>query len=117
MTVSQHKQAIVLRTDLGMSTGKLISQACHASLKAYKKSSSDKQEEWESGGQKKVVLDIGDEDLRERFERAKRNDVPAAMVKDAGLTEIEPGTTTALGVGPAKESKIDTITGDLKLLD
>ncbi|PSH00838.1 MAG: hypothetical protein BRC30_01430, partial [Nanohaloarchaea archaeon SW_7_46_7] len=32
MTVSQHKQAIVLRTDLGMSTGKLISQACHATL-------------------------------------------------------------------------------------
>lgn len=117
MTVSQHKQAIVLRTDLGMSTGKLISQACHASLKAYKKASSESQDEWESGGQKKVVLDIGDEDLLERFQRAQRNDVPAAMVKDAGLTEIEPGTETALGVGPAEESKIDSVTGDLKLLD
>lgn len=117
MTVSQHKQAIVLRTDLGMSTGKLISQACHASLKAYKKSSSDEQEEWESEGQKKVVLDVGNGDLRDRFERAKRNNVTAAMIKDAGLTEIEPGTTTALCIGPAKESKIDTITGDLGLLD
>ena len=117
MTVSQHKQAIVLRTDLGMSTGKLISQACHASLKAYKKSSSEDQSEWESGGQKKVVLEIGDEDLEDRFRRAQRNDVPAAMVKDAGLTEVEPGKQTALGVGPAEESKIDSITGDLKLLD
>lgn len=117
MTVSQHKQAIVLRTDLGMSTGKLISQACHASLKAYKKSSSEDQSEWESGGQKKVVLDVDNEDLQERFRRAQRKDVPTAMVKDAGLTEVEPGTQTALGVGPAEESKIDSITGDLKLLD
>jgi PTH2 family peptidyl-tRNA hydrolase len=117
MNVSQHKQAIVLRTDLGMSTGKLISQACHASLKAYKKASSEGQDEWESGGQKKVVLDIGDENLMERFQRAERKGVQAALVKDAGLTEVEPGTETAIGVGPAEESKIDSITGDLKLLD
>ncbi len=117
MTVSRQKQALVLRTDLGMSTGKLISQACHASLKAYKKASSEERSEWESGGQKKVVLDIGDDDLLERFQRAKRNDVPAALVKDAGLTEIEPGTETAIGIGPADESKIDSITGDLKLLE
>jgi len=117
MTVSQHKQAIVLRTDLGMSTGKLISQACHASLKAYKKASSDDRSDWESGGQKKVVLDIGDEDLEDRFRKAQRQDLPSAMVKDAGLTEIEPGKKTAVSVGPAEESKIDSITGDLKLLD
>jgi len=117
MTVSQHKQALVLRTDLGMSTGKLISQACHASLKAYKKSSKDDKNSWESGGQKKVVLDVGEGELRERLERAKRKGVPATLVKDAGHTEVEPGTETALGVGPAEESKIDSITGDLKLLD
>ena len=117
MTVSQHKQAIVLRTDLGMSTGKLISQACHASLKAYKKSSSQDQSDWESGGQKKVVLGAGDGELEERFRRAQSKDVPVAMVKDAGHTEVEPGTKTAIGVGPADESKIDSITGDLKLLD
>ncbi|MFB6175514.1 MAG: peptidyl-tRNA hydrolase Pth2 [Candidatus Nanohalobium sp.] len=115
--MSQHKQAIVLRTDLGMSTGKMIAQACHASLKAYKKASSEAQGEWESGGQKKVVLDMGDGDLQERFRRAKRNNVPAAIVKDAGLTEVKPGTKTALGVGPAEESKIDSITRDLKLLE
>jgi len=33
------KQVIVLRTDVGMSTGKMIAQACHASLKSYKKAS------------------------------------------------------------------------------
>jgi len=117
MTVSQHKQAIVLRTDLGMSTGKLISQACHASLKAYRKASSDDRSNWESGGQKKVVLDIGGEDLEDCFRKAQRQGLPSAMVKDAGLTEIEPGTKTAVSVGPGEESKIDSVTGDLKLLD
>lgn len=117
MSVSHHKQAVVLREDLDLSRGKLISQACHASLQAYKKASSEEKDRWESQGQKKVVLDIGDEDLQKRFRRAEKKDVPAAMIKDAGLTEVSPGTTTALGVGPSEESKIDSITGDLKLLD
>jgi len=32
------------------------------------------------------------------------------------LTEIEPGTITVLGIGPAKDTQIDKITGHLKML-
>lgn len=114
--MSQFKQVIVLREAQGMSKGKQISQACHASLKSYEKADSKVQEKWKKQGSKKVVVDAGENKLEERFERAKTLQMPAALVKDAGLTEVEPGTVTALGIGPGEENKIDKVTGDLKLI-
>jgi PTH2 family peptidyl-tRNA hydrolase len=112
----QFKQAIVLREDLEMSKGKTISQACHASLNSFKESSEEAREEWEKQGAKKVVLDIGEHSLQDRFQESKALQMAAALVKDAGRTELEPGTVTALGIGPAEEEKIDKVTSDLKLV-
>ncbi len=113
----QFKQVIVLRVDLDISRGKQIAQACHASLKAYEKASSNIQSSWRGGGSKKVVVGASEDELVERLERAKGLQIPAALVKDAGLTEVSPGTVTALGVGPGDEDKIDKVTGDLKLVE
>jgi PTH2 family peptidyl-tRNA hydrolase len=110
------KQVIVLREDLGISKGKQISQACHASLKSYKKADSEERKKWEDAGSKKIAVEAGEATLEERLQKAKTLQIPAALVKDAGLTEVEPGTVTALGVGPAEEDKIDKLTGDLKLI-
>jgi len=38
------------------------------------------------------------------------------LVKDAGHTEIPPGTVTVVGIGPGPRSEIDKITGDLQLV-
>lgn len=110
------KQAIVMRDDIGMSRGKMIAQACHASLGAYNKASKEQKDKWKKEGGRKIVLDAGENDLVDILEKAKRNDLPAFMVKDAGRTELEPGTQTAVGIGPAEEDKIDTVTGELRLI-
>ena len=110
------KQAIVARTDLGMGRGKLAAQVAHASLQAYEKAGSSARSEWKSGGQKKVVLKgSGESELQRLADEARREGLPYALVRDAGHTQLEPGTLTALAVGPAAENVVDKVTGDLSL--
>ncbi|WP_414837990.1 peptidyl-tRNA hydrolase Pth2 [Candidatus Nanosalina sp. VS9-1] len=114
--MSSYKQAILLREDLNMSKGKMIAQACHASLKAYKKADEKKRSEWESSGAKKVTLEVDEESLRQKRMDAEASGLTVVTVKDAGHTEVDPGTETAIAIGPDEESRIDSVTGDLKLI-
>jgi PTH2 family peptidyl-tRNA hydrolase len=110
------KQAIVARTDLGMGTGKLAAQVAHASLQAYESADPSARSEWKSGGQKKVVLKgAGESELQRLADEARREGLPYALVRDAGHTQLEPGTLTALAVGPGAENVVDKVTGDLRL--
>jgi peptidyl-tRNA hydrolase, PTH2 family len=113
------KQAIIIRADLGMGKGKIASQAAHASLAAIEKTQvkeKDWARQWKEQGQAKIVLKIaGKKELLELFESAK-GELPAVLIKDAGRTQISPGETTAVGLGPAPENKIDKYIKDLKLL-
>jgi len=113
------KQAIIIRSDLGMGKGKMSGQCAHASVSAYALSLSRKEKdarEWEEEGQKKIVLKVaGEEELLSLYERMKR-EVPCALIRDAGRTQLEPGTITCFGAGPADESVINKYTKELKLL-
>jgi len=110
------KQAIVARGDVGMSPGKLAAQVAHASLSAYEKADDAAIREWKRGGQKKVVLKSNDErTLFELKETAEAAGLPAAIVRDAGHTQLEPGTVTALAIGPAGDDAVDAVTGELPL--
>jgi len=40
----------------------------------------------------------------------------SAIVHDRGLTQVEPGTATCVGIGPAPADLVDKITGTLPLL-
>ncbi len=114
------KQAIILRSDLEMSRGKVAAQAAHASLMSYfqaEKIDKAVAKEWLGTGEKKIVLKVSDEEsLVKLFRAFEFRGVPCALVTDAGLTEIPPGSKTALGVGPWQSSKINEFTSGLKLL-
>ena len=114
------KQAIVVRTDLKMGKGKVAAQVAHASLSAAEEAMERRPRwysEWKGGGQAKVVLKVGtEEDLRDLFRKAKSSGLPAALIEDRGLTQVEPGSITCVGLGPGPEADIDTLTGKLKLL-
>ena len=113
------KQAIIIRSDLGMGKGKMAGQTAHASVSAYNLARArdpDAAREWEEEGQKKIVLKVGsEEELLALYEKMKR-EVPCALIRDAGKTQLEPGTLSCFGAGPADEARINKYTKDLKLL-
>ncbi|MCK8519434.1 peptidyl-tRNA hydrolase Pth2 [Methanoculleus sp. 7T] len=111
------KQCLVVRADIKMSCGKKCAQIAHAAIGAYEKADKVAKKAWLDEGQKKVVLKVQTE--RQLFELktiAERAGIPASIIQDAGMTEIPPGTVTALGLGPARAEDLDRITGDLSLL-
>jgi PTH2 family peptidyl-tRNA hydrolase len=110
------KQAIVARADLGMGPGKLAAQVAHAALMAAEDADERTRSAWQGSGQKKVVLQVnGERALFELADAAERAGLPHAVVRDAGHTELDPGTVTALAVGPGDDDDVDAVTGDLRL--
>lgn len=124
----RYKQAIILRKDLKMGCGKACAQAAHASLEAVRcicDAQEDERDgllrafmvdEWEKQGYHKVVLAVHSEkELSDIYIDALNLGIPAAEIVDFGLTQLEPGTKTAVGIGPSRAEDVDKITKHLKL--
>ncbi len=115
-----YKLVVAVRTDLKLSRGKLAVQVAHAAVScAHKAAKKDKSNfrPWFAEGQKKVVVKVADlATLRELQAQARAARLTTAMISDAGLTEVAPGTVTCLGLGPATVERLDAITGELSLL-
>ncbi|KAK1772948.1 PTH2-domain-containing protein [Phialemonium atrogriseum] len=122
------KLVLVVRTDLGMTKGKIAAQCGHATLACYKtllkasaKAPNGPQarllKKWEKYGQAKIAVQTKSQDeMMELMGKARSLGVTAEVIQDAGRTQIEAGSLTVLGVGPAPKSLVDGITGHLKLL-
>ncbi len=113
------KLVIVMRRDLGMGKGKIAAQACHAAVECAlnaEKRNPELLAGWEYSGKKVILLKTeGTEGLLRVLKAARDRGVFAAMMVDAGLTQIEPLTPTCVGLGPDLDGVIDEITGDLSL--
>lgn len=118
--VFKYKQVIVVRADLEMSPGKLATQVAHGSVASAERTRREKQEwfkAWLGEGQKKVVVKVSsDEELRELETHAKELGLPCELIRDSGLTELPPNTTTVLAVGPAPFELVDKVSSRLPLL-
>ncbi|MBM3303837.1 MAG: peptidyl-tRNA hydrolase [Candidatus Aenigmarchaeota archaeon] len=111
------KQVIAVRADLKLGKGKLAAQVAHASLGAYRYAGGEAKFAWEHDGEKKVVVKARDAGELARLEKKARSlGIPCALITDAGRTQVEAGTMTAIGLGPADEKALDSIAGHLKLM-
>lgn len=132
------KQVIVIRTDLNMRKGKMCAQAAHASLSIFTQmmvcnTFGEKDEllqysfhvpvegeieNWLNNSFKKIVVGIDSEKgLLDLYSQAREADLPCVIITDSGLTEFNNvPTTTCIAIGPAQDTRINIITGRLKLL-
>ena len=112
------KMAIMIRSDLNMSKGKVLAQVSHAMVDATVKAYTQTQVffKWKSDGEKIVILKVPNEKtLMCIMDIAERKGVNCGYTVDAGLTEVLPGTKTVGFIGPDRDEKVDKLTGQLKL--
>lgn len=116
------KMVIIVRSDLAMGKGKVGAQCAHAALECCRQTlhSQKKQQmfySWLQIGQPKIVLQIQNEEkLLNLADKAQRAGLITAIIKDAGKTQLRPGTVTVVGIGPGSNEVIDSLTSKLRLL-
>ena len=113
---SAMKMVLVVREDLGMSRGKVAAQCAHAALGGARRADASVIERWAGAGETMIVVAAPHGGLAALRDAASTAGLPHCLVADAGRTEVAPGTETVLAVGPGEVSRVDAITGRLRLL-
>jgi len=129
------KQVIIIRTDLRnksgnkVHSGKIIAQACHASMSfltkrlqdhygdsgLYKLSLSNEEKGWLNSSFRKIVLKANSHaHLMELYNTALSLGLTTHLITDAGYTEFSEPTDTCIAIGPHFSDKI-TFTNNLGL--
>ena len=125
------KQVIVMRKDLNMRKGKMISQGSHASMKVLLDSMISVEDgrifdlpidspikDWIEGIFTKICVSVdSEEELLEIYNKAKDSGLMCSLIQDVGLTKFGGVPTyTCCAIGPNWDTEIDPITSHLKLL-
>lgn len=113
------KQIIIMRKDLGMRAGKMVAQGAHASMAAVLNHLDDPRvQQWLNGSFAKVCVRVeSEEELLAVYDAAVSAGLITALITDSGRTEFHGvPTRTCIAVGPDSPDNLQPITGDLKLL-
>jgi peptidyl-tRNA hydrolase, PTH2 family len=127
---------LIVRESLNMSIGKTAAQCAHASqmillkyneflmmdynpevgvsLPPFSRETFDIIDKWLKTSFRKVVLKADDKEWSKL--KAELNPKHFVLVIDAGLTEIEPGSETVIGVVPVYKSKCPKVIKRLQVL-
>ncbi|KII66766.1 Peptidyl-tRNA hydrolase [Thelohanellus kitauei] len=108
---------VIIREDLGMSTGKMAAQCCHALLGCFTdalEKSLNIISKWEDNGELFGIYTSNIETLSKVATRVI--EYPRHLIRDAGRTQVRPGTITALAFGPIEAGKFMQINQDLQLV-
>ena len=103
----ERKLVIAVRGDLKLSHGKLAAQVAHAAVSCALRSQQH---------DRRTVRVPDEAALHALQADARAAGLTTALVRDAGRTELVAGTVTCLGLGPAGEAELDSLTGELSLL-
>ncbi|TPP49743.1 Peptidyl-tRNA hydrolase PTH2 family protein [Leishmania donovani] len=124
------KMALVVRKDLKMSNGKIAAQCAHAAVAiveeilAFKSTTTTSPrsalnpasalwvqwyDAWNASGCSKAAM-------MALAKHARQMNLPHYVIRDAGRTQVAPGSKTVVAVGPGPKSLVDEVTGQLKLL-
>lgn len=126
--MSEIKQVIVMRNDLGMRKGKMIAQGAHAAMSfitrrmssgtTHNVTISKAEKAWLNSSFAKICVRVNSlEELLEIKQKAEYVGLEVHLITDSGKTEFHGvPTETCLAIGPDYSDRIDPITGDLKLL-
>ncbi|MHB1154595.1 MAG: aminoacyl-tRNA hydrolase [Eubacteriales bacterium] len=129
------KQVIVIRKDLNMRTGKMVTQGAYASLMyilsmmsvtesdnsrilSFEVEKDSHLDNWINEGFKKICVSVNSEsELFNIYDNAMELNIPCVLIRNAGLTKYNDDTIyTCCAVGPDDEKNIDKVTGKLLLL-
>ena len=133
------KQYIIVRTDLGMSAGKIAAQATHAAKKIwFDKFKSSKGGPYVLWGEDEVEYSFiatkeevvwieglfttitkvvkNENQLIKAYNQAKEAGLNCCIIKDAGLTELEGENNICIAIGPNYVDKCEPIVKRLRNL-
>ena len=114
------KMWLAVRTDLPLSVGKLVGQAMHAAGWLHLRVAAERPallQEYLKDATPKIVVSVSSLAALERVEReAEAAGIPHQSVRDAGRSEIEPGTKTVCLFGPAYRDELPTYLQRLRAL-
>lgn len=115
---SQMRVWLVINVDLDMSVGKLVAQAAHGAVALVQGQERERLKRWEEEGNTKIAVGASTVQLKSLIATlgSEEVQVPCFVVRDAGLTEITPGSVTCVAIGPCAPTDVPDVVLQLPLL-